>query len=161
MKANFSRRGRCLSVQAIAFHEAGHAVVGTIYRLTVERASIIADPESHGRVWFSDASWVASPLDVLVAMHLAGQEAQNHAATIYPVPLMSYDYWDLIWVRTMLAQQLGVDDWHSNIVDTAIERARMHVSSAVYHQWAWIERVALALMVRKSLTGTEIWEMRQ
>jgi hypothetical protein len=148
-------------VLQVAFHEAGHAVVGSLYRLVVARASIVADTEILGYVEYTETSQRAAPADVHIATLLAGQDAQDHASCRYGLPFSLNDGTDRVRARSLVAANLGVRDWLDGAVDVAIERARVNVAQAVNHNWAWIERVARTLAVRKTLTGAEIMELRR
>lgn len=67
--------------KALAYHEAGHAVVGYAIGLTIERVTIIPDENSLGhcryREW--DEWTVASPPESVLALVLAGAVAEEIA----------------------------------------------------------------------------------
>ena len=80
------------SIAGVAFHEAGHAVVATVYRFIVQRASIIADLDSIEHVSFAgfnnEAHFASVPPDLWAVMYFAGRAAHDHAAYRYGLPII-------------------------------------------------------------------------
>jgi ATP-dependent Zn protease len=151
-----------------AYHEAGHAVVGTIQPVgAVRRASIRKNKHSAGRVtcerpsatWWeavrsgspAEAQQAAAPV---IRRAWAGIIAEANVSGKVNMAGSSTDFETI----NMLAYQVA---WEGADTDLSAYtgRLRRETEAIIKEHWPAIQAVAAALMKRRSLLGDEIREL--
>lgn len=165
---------------AIAFHEAGHAVVAWQSRLKIKYVTVIPDGELLGTIKFAVPTWFQPRLvgkrlrdrhyleRWIVALQAGGKAERWFRDWISSDWTLSVDpfFWkdstpvgDEIDVRIMedLLRHVPRNALPSNFM----EASRQRVETLLVAYWPLVESVAAALLERKTLTGTETVEVIQ
>jgi len=141
----------------LAFHEAGHAVMATILRRPIRRASIRATHGLTGYVDFKQAS-AALPdvreehraiLETDALILLAGRAAECERTLGSPMSHASLDRQN---ARALLATLEDSEEVVTNWMRYLLVRAQ----SMLQAEWPMVHAVAHALLAREELDGTEI-----
>jgi ATP-dependent Zn protease len=154
-----SPRSRASTLEEVAYHEAGHVVVG--HRLGVELASvdILRDGEGgNGHTVFNVPSWFrpSAHLDdrrrryagAVVTTFLAGPVAEAGVAGFHNLEGSGYDL-DAVareWLRLLEPPER---------YESRLEELTARAEGLVGENWPAIEKVAKALLERRRLTGAE------
>jgi hypothetical protein len=170
--------------EAIAVHEAGHAVVAEQFGITVIRASIVPNSTSEGRVLhgfenvrFPSEAWRREPgvvpPDVLgsarrhLGISVAGNEAHAYLVAVPGDPWRSVSLWgdelDHQQQEKLLAS-LILDDWgfepHRESIgyrrDQLLNEARHLARTIIEEQWDTVTKLADQLLDRNELSGDEV-----
>lgn len=171
------------NLQSVAYHEAGHAVVSLLLRPEVRlgRATIKAEKDSAGSVTFADPHGNSSQEDFLdsLCVAMAGQVAQvaKYGAGGADAGAIS-DFGNATKTAWIYITKLGLDDEFGPVVldalqgsgvqsgwlfDEAQRRLQILLKEAkaktriiIETHWEKIEKVALLLLEKESISETEI-----
>ena len=141
---------RCLFLDAVAHHEAGHAVAAIVSHVAIEYVTIEADGEARGRVRCRKLPRTFEQRHTRGMIAVAGLAAQRR-----------FNPRSLRWQHgagdrnevAVHAMQVAGSAAQVRAVTTLWE---IQARDFVEHRWPDIQRVAAALLERKTLTGGEV-----
>jgi hypothetical protein len=153
----------------VAYHEAGHAVIGAAFNVPISYATVRPDAVWAGHVLFS-VKMTQIDCSAYMLLTLAGEAAELRQSPESP-PLGGDQAPDRCCARTLII----LDLWSSSIerlgwlkakgpteVDIAVALAQWREKAArhVDQHWRWIVSVAERLQELTGLTGAEIVALR-
>lgn len=156
--------------QAVAYHEAGHAVVAMLQGMPLRSISVERTDDSGGE---TDLQEIGMPVEELgeivedgrrptalevvileqhMRMSLAGEIAQFHFApeSVHAFHA-SFDMKFLGFLQLIAGSKAEVDAWFGLL--------RIQTESLINRHWKMIEAIATALLDRERLTGDEALEV--
>jgi hypothetical protein len=139
-----------LGTRTVAYHEAGHAVVGLLNGLAVERASIVPSASTGGHML--QATKVGDATSTAMLLMWLGAGAAERRLTGKPATL---DVEDRRRAR-ILASVITKSAPDSPAVEQHLKAYDTIADAVVLANWRWIERTAHALMRKQTISGGTI-----
>lgn len=133
--------------KALAYHEAGHAVVGYALGLEIEQVTIVPSHGSLGRCRYQgwDEEEAAEDIETALLVLLAGAGAEEIAMQ---APSRSADL--------SKARDLALAQGRSEAeADEQMDRVRSRVTGFLKHHWPVVKALAAVLRDQRELDGTE------
>lgn len=147
-------------LQAVAYHEAGHAVMGFLLGRKILGASVIPDESSMGRVEF-DTSWIkelhewderfSDEMVFQLLIHLAGPAAEEIYTGEY-VPI--YGEYETDIQKAVDAAEYLVGN--SKELDDYLDRAYECATIILTEHWEAVKAVADSLLKHRQLDGWKV-----
>ena len=158
-----SPRSRASTLEEVAYHEAGHVVVGHLLGVELASVDILRDGEGgNGHTIFNVPPWFrpSATLDerrrryaeAVVTTFLAGPIAEARVAGFHNLEGSGYDL-DAVareWLRLLEPPER---------YEARLDELTVRAEALVDENWPAIERLAQALLERRSLTGAEALQL--
>jgi ATP-dependent Zn protease len=129
---------------ALAYHEAGHAVIGVRLGLRLQHVTIRESPETYGLAHFKSVR--PKDFEKRAITTIAGLLAEKKHLGLNGNLGNSAEY------RSLISEMDGQAQAWRNLM-------RKHARELVNERWVEIEKVAVALLEREILTGRQVWKI--